>query len=98
MKKDKYPRVTQAQLELWIINPVTVCYLQGLDFLNEELKDISCNGSLIDTANNDLSMNKIHSALGEAEGIGKAKEVASILKRYGLIEEAQKKDDEGTTV
>ena len=92
--QDKYKRLTKVQVELWLADPVTKHYLMGLDFLLEEFKDLLSDRSLISSDNNDLSMNKIHSALGTVYGLEQAAQPEGILNGSGLIED-EEKDEEG---
>lgn len=69
MSEDKYPRITQAQFELWLNSPVTKTYFQCLAWSAELLAEALGNGLGISSSNNDLSMNLIHSSLGEKRGL-----------------------------
>lgn len=86
MTEDKYPRVTRNQLEIWLDNPVTINYLKCLEFESEKISKAFSNLSLIDSTNNDLSMNNIHSAIGSREGLRVASQAAFMLNEYGMVE------------
>jgi hypothetical protein len=88
-EEDKYPRVTRNQLEIWLANPVTLNYLKCLEFEIEKLEVALSNEMLIDSANNDLSMNNIHSALGSKCGLRTAKHFEVLLNSYSMVEEKE---------
>ena len=84
--KDKYPRVTQAQVELWLADPVTQAYKTCLRTNSETVKAKLGAGEYIDSFNNDLSMNKIHSASGWSEALDAMGNFESILSKAEMIE------------
>lgn len=97
-EKDKYPRVSQVQLEIWLDNPVTKNYLHCLTFASEAIGANLALSSFVDSSNNDLSMNKIHSAIGERAGLAGAMSPAYLLEKYGMVElekEEGEEEDEG---
>ncbi len=51
--QDKFKRVTKAQLELWLADPVTKAYLICLSELARKSKEAILDGSLVDSSNND---------------------------------------------
>jgi hypothetical protein len=91
--QDKYPRVTQSQLEIWLDNPVTVNYLKSLEFLSDAIGDTLKSVGLIDSTNNDLSMNRIHSAMGSQNALSTALDCTELLTKYGMVEEKEKSDE-----
>ena len=92
--EDKYKRVTQAQLEIWLDNPVTQKYLQCLGWSKEQIQEVLGKGGYIDSDNNDKSMNRIHSALGEQAGLEKAQDPTAILIAHQMLElEAEEEHD-----
>ena len=54
-KPDKYQRVTKAQFELWLINPVTINYLKCLQFEIEQVDDLLIGSKLVDSASHGLN-------------------------------------------
>lgn len=78
--------MSQLQLDQWLENPVTLVYLECLDFEVGWLKEALSDRSLIDSANNDLSMNKMHSVIGSISGIKSASELESLIVKHDCIE------------
>lgn len=90
--EDKHKRITQSQFDIWISNPVTKTYLQCLMWSAEQCREVLGSGNLIDSTNNDKSMNSIHSALGEARGYEKSTQLADILNVHKMLEEEDSND------
>ena len=86
MSEDKHKRATQAQFDIWIDNPVTRVYLQCLKWSAEQAEEIAGNGSLIDSSNNDLSMNHIHGVMGQKIGLITASNPESLFNTHEMIE------------
>ena len=84
---DQYQRLTQAQVEIWLDDPVSKIYVQCLGWAVEQVKEQLANGSFIDSENNDLSMNKTHSAYGTQYGLEQASNLKQVLVDKGMIEE-----------
>ena len=85
--QDKYPRVSKVQLELWLESPVTKAVsLAYHEIINRIDAEVSA-GYCIDSSNNDLSMNQIHSALGTKQGLENAGKFEEALRMCSLIEE-----------
>ena len=83
---DKYKRITQAQFDLWLANPVTKTYLQCIEWSCEQISEILGKGLHIDASNNDLSMNRIQSLLGQKIGLKNAHSLWSIMITHEMIE------------
>lgn len=85
-KKDKYPRVSQVQVDLWLVDPVTqaykVCLETGAATIGVKLGE----GEFINHSNNDLSMNQIHGAIGQKTALEGMSEFSDILNRADMIE------------
>ena len=84
--EDKHKRVTQPQFDLWIENPVTKAYLQCLNWSSEQQQEIVGSGGLVDTTNNDKSMNQIQYALGTSNGLQSAVNPLDHLHTHQMIE------------
>ena len=84
---DKYPRVTQIQVELWLVDPVTQAVLLGFSELTKKIDEKMNVGGFIDPANNDLSMNEYHQALGVKQGLRSAGDFVDVLKMCEFIGE-----------
>ena len=89
--QDKHKRLSQAQFDIWIDNPVTKVYLQCLEWSAEQAEEIAGSGSLIDSSNNDLSMNHIHGVMGQKIGLTTASNPEQLLNTHKLLEEEEAK-------
>lgn len=83
---DKYPRVSKVQLELWLESPVTKAVLLGYEEIVKKVDERMRGEYFMDPANNDLSMNEYHRALGVKQGIGNASKFTEVLSMCSLIE------------
>ena len=91
MAEDKYPRITQAQFEIWMAMPATKRYLQCLkweiEHAEEDLKPV------LNPNNSDAS----HAYLFELQGFTTALEMASdpltILKRSEIYDNDSEEKD-----
>jgi len=85
VSQDKYPRVTQAQFEIWMNNPVTKRYLQCLEWeiahAKEDLKPT------LDPANADSSHAYLFELRGTTAAFTKASDPLTILKRSEMYEQ-----------
>lgn len=91
---DKHKRITQAQMEIWLENSTTKTYLQCLKWSGEQVEEILGNGSHIDPTNNDLSMNRIHSVLGQKIGLVNASDPTSIFNIHEMLELPKEQEDD----
>ena len=85
--EDKHKRISQAQLDIWLDNPVTKTYLQCLMWCSEQRREIVGGGALIDATNNDCSMNNIHMTLGEETAFSLASKPEPIFHVHKMLEE-----------
>lgn len=83
--EDKYPRISQAQFDIWIDNPVTKTYLQCLEWSGEQVEEVLGKGGYIDPSNNDLSMNRVYNALGQKTGLTNASKPWDIMITHEMI-------------
>jgi len=91
--EDQHKRITQAQFDIWVDSPVTKVYLQCLKWSAEQIQEAIGKGGFVDSTNNDLSMNQLHSALGEQGGLRKAADPKPVLEIHALLEEEIKEDE-----
>ena len=84
---DKFKRVSQVQLDIWLADPTTKAYLTCLKEKQRVIGERLEEGSMIDTTNNDRSMNLIHSALGTKDGLRQACEIEYMFKSCEMVEE-----------
>ena len=87
---DKFKRITQSQLDLWLIDPVTKAYQICLSEMTRNAKDSLIDGSLVDSSNNDRSMNAIHSSMGMVTGYENARLFTDVFKLCAMVESASK--------
>lgn len=86
MQEDRYKRISKAQLEIWLSDPVTKAYLLCLKEKQRVIGNRLEEGSMIDTTNNDRSMNLIHSALGTKDGLRQACEFEDVFNQCEMVE------------
>jgi len=84
--QDKYPRLTQTQVDLWLDNPVTKTFSDCLGFLRDDFKDSLAAGSFIDSSNADLTLSNVHLNLGHIQALGNAQQFITLFNKFGVIE------------
>ena len=84
--EDKYPRVSQVQVDLWLMDPVTQAYKVCLETGAETTGRRISKGEFIDISNNDLSMNQIHEAIGQKLALEVMSKFNDVLIRANMIE------------
>jgi hypothetical protein len=89
--QDKYPRLTDNQVELWLNDPCTQALLSCLDWYQGDIKDEINKGTHVDPTNNDLTCNNYFRMTGRKEAFGLSCDFQTLFDRYGLMEE---KEDE----
>lgn len=89
---DKYPRVSQTQVDLWLVDAVTKNFLIALDCYKDKVKESTDNGEGFDMSNNDFTCNTLHFREGMKEGFRIAGEPEGLLNHYELIEKEDSED------
>jgi len=92
---DKYPRVSQTQVDLWLMDPVTQAYKVCLNTAIVKADKDLASGDNIDITNNDASMNRIHLKVGGKEALRIMSDFENILTISSMIEVPK---DEGKEV
>ena len=92
--EDSHKRISQAQFDIWIDNPVTLMYIQCLRWSEDQIQEALGHGGFIDSNNNDKTCNQIHSALGEQRGYLKAQNPISFFVNHQMIEAPEEKEKE----
>ena len=87
--EDKYPRVSQAQLEIWLHDPVTKAVKLAFTEFEADLREKVGSGSFRNPQSNDLTCNNISHALGMADAMGNCANFAEMLKHLELLEKEQ---------
>ena len=90
----KYPRLTKDQLEVWLNDPATRCYLKALLATHSRKCEAIGNGAMLDRS----SMENTYGGLREAEGVkfglDSAMDVVGRLREHELLEEVQEGEAE----
>lgn len=74
-------------MDLWLEDPVTQAYKTCLETGAAQIGRQLGEGVFIDKSNNDLSMNKTHSAIGQKLTLEGMSKFFDILSRADMIEE-----------
>jgi len=89
---DQYKRITQAQFEIWLDNPVTIAYMQCLEWSAAQIEETMSKGGFIDSSNADLTMSQLHSAMGEARGLIDATFPEILFEKHEMLELREDKE------
>jgi hypothetical protein len=92
--KEKFPRVTQIQVDLWLNDPVTKAYLTCFSEVSRGISEQLSDCKFIDSANNDSSMNKMHSLFGQRSGINYVSDSLGLLQSCEMITPTKPKEEE----
>jgi hypothetical protein len=84
--KDKYPRVTQVQVDLWLVDPVTQAYLTCLKTTEELIDKKLTSGQCFDFENNDFSMNQVSEAMGAKQMLSSMANFNDVLNVAEMVE------------
>ena len=90
---DEYPRVTQAQLEIWLDSPVTKTYLQCLKWSAEQITEAMGSGVFIDFHNADTTFGAMRDAIGHRNGFMKSSDPTEQLNKHEMLEIPKEGDD-----
>lgn len=90
--EDKYRRLTAAQVELWLENPVTKYHLLNLENQIKDIEDEVNAGAGIDPLNNDLTCWNLANQQGRKVAYTVASDPVSLLNSYQMIEIEEAKD------
>lgn len=83
---DKFPRVTQAQVDIWMLDPVTISLVSSLVFDAAELtKEII---SAINPENNDATVNAMSAIKSRVETLNALSDLPKWLEHCEMIEES----------
>jgi hypothetical protein len=85
---DKYPRLTENQLELWLANPCTQHLFECLKFRIGDINDLLASPS-IRQADNNLTCQTMDNLQGQKTGLEAASDPVALFRHYELIEEAE---------
>lgn len=81
----EHPQVTEAQVETWLANPVTVAFQKCLEWKREDTAEAAGTGKLVDSGNADMTHAMLHRALGQQDGYTEAQKFEAILDHYVMI-------------
>ena len=93
--QDKYPRVTQAQLELWLSDPTTQKYLMCCGFACKDIDNFMSHGGYVHMTDPNITHLEHHRALTRKEVYSELSDPATVLNKYVLLE-AKEVDDEAS--
>lgn len=88
--EDKFPRVTQTQIDIWMNDPVTHAVLSAYSEISNRIDAGINSGSFIVLDNNDQSMNQLSLARGHKQGLENAKQIKNVLELCQFIEKDEK--------
>lgn len=72
-------------------NPVTIAYIQCLEWSEAQITEIMGNGGFIDSSNATLTMSQLHSAMGEQKGLIDATFPEIIFEKHEMLEPKEDK-------
>ncbi len=84
-KEVEHPQVTEAQVEMWLANPVTKAFIACLNWKRKDTRDQAGDGSIVDSSNADLTHGLLHRALGQQDGFRDAADPEDLLEHYEMI-------------
>ena len=84
--RDKYPRITQDQISIWLADPVTKTYFQCLHWMKEDVMDDMGKGGCIDSTNSDHTFAKSNVNLGYQQGLTYAYDYKLLFNRFAMVE------------
>ena len=91
--EDKYPRLTEMQVERWLNDPVTKYLLMSFDNQIKDLED-EINSGRLRSGDNNLTCMYLDLREGQKNGMRIARDPVSLLKSYALVELSKEKEDE----
>lgn len=83
---DKLPRVSKAQFELWLNDPVTQTVLQCYKWMEESVREEIGKGSFRNPMSNDLTCNSTSHAYGMADAMENAHNAKGMLEHFEMLE------------
>lgn len=89
----QHPQITQAMLELWLANPVTVAVLSCYGWKLADTRDAAGSGKLTDSSSADLTHALLHRAFGQQDAYEQAQKPEELLEFYGMIIREDDDDD-----
>jgi hypothetical protein len=81
----EFPQITDSQMDIWLVSPVTKAYLRCLKWKADDQRDAVGTGVLVDSSNADMTHALIHRALGQRDGFAEAGEPEKLLDFYKMI-------------
>ncbi len=76
-------KVTPSEVEVWLINPVTICYFKAVD--SEKLQLETMNVESTDGLSNELLVNQIRKWSGYSSALAFISRKLELLSKYGFI-------------
>lgn len=91
--RDNYPRLTQAQVDLWLEEPVTKLLTQCLEWWQDDVRDHVSSGACIDRENSDKTLSSLCESNGNIQGLCSAGLYEEVFARYEMITKEVKDAD-----
>ena len=85
-KEVEHKQVTEAQVEIWLTNPVTLTLLQCLEWNRLDSRDAAGSGTLVDSSSADLTHALLHRNLGQQDAYRECEDPVQIFEHYEMID------------
>lgn len=92
---DKYQRVTKAQFDLWLGDPVTEAVLSCYGWMEDSVREQIGKGVYRNPMSNDLTCNATSHAHGMADAMANAANAEGMLNHFQMLEEEDDSDESG---
>ena len=80
-----FPQITEPQLEIWLVSPVTKAYLDCLEWKRADSIAAAGSGKLVDSSSADMTHGLLHRELGKQDGWLEAGKPEMLLDFYEMI-------------
>ena len=85
---DKYPRLTENQLELWLNDPCTKYLIDCLEWRQKDIDALLASPSLRQPDNN-LTCQTMDNLQGQKTGLDTASDPVALFRHYELVKEEE---------
>ncbi len=87
-----YQKITQAQIEIWLNDPVTKTHLQCLWWSAEQIRELMGKGEFIDRKSMENSYGDTREAAGQIDGLESATDVIRHFNQHEMVDEIDYKN------
>lgn len=84
--EDRFPRVSQPQIDLWLADPVTQAVMTAITEYEADVREKVGKGQYRIPSNNDLTCNNESHALGMADAYKNMRNAPKMLQFLELVE------------